>query len=438
MRIIMIVSIKTQCIVKRLKNHIFIYENAYGNKALLSEAFQILLGGAAIDTNTYFQEPSSRTQFEKLVMDNQSYFDFENNSAYIKYANKPKLDERFDSILHDYFIDNPSPWNIIIETTTNCNLKCTHCYNYNDKTFISIEKLKKFYDLLPIDKHFNTILTGGEVFSHPQIDDILKYLYNKEILIDILTNGTLLTKKRLANLSKEKIGTIQLSLYSTDPKMHDKMTGVKGSWSKTIATINELLRLGFRVSIASLVTTDNYTEIENLVAFARLLNIKINFCFNIVANCKDAYYNDKIKLSDIEYTTAYSKFLEIINSDKLATALQLKYDKVCLGGFSKFTIGANGDLFICPMMKNYPICNIDDIKSFDDFWYNEKLLKIRNMSYRDFEDCEKCDIKYFCHPCMADNYNTNKSLVKNNSYRCVCEHKKIQLEKELIKTKLRF
>ncbi|MFC2062012.1 radical SAM protein, partial [Elusimicrobiota bacterium] len=91
---------------------------------------------------------------------------------------------------------------ISIYLTEYCNLNCRHCWI--DPKFTSTEKKScgiDFNDLKRVLKEAIPLglkkvkLTGGEPFLNSYIIELMEWLHKNEILINMETNGTLITEK---------------------------------------------------------------------------------------------------------------------------------------------------------------------------------------------------------------------------------------------------
>ena len=55
-------------------------------------------------------------------------------------------------------------------------------------------------------------------------------------IVTIFTNGTLMSQNHIDRLRENFPQRVELTLYSHDPKIHDGITKLKGSWEKTLNT----------------------------------------------------------------------------------------------------------------------------------------------------------------------------------------------------------
>lgn len=114
----------------------------------------------------------------------------------------------------------PLPTHIEVEPTTRCNATCGTCSrNYlaqeNMKTDISLQAFSEILDAIPTLKSIR-LLGLGEVFLHPQIDELLAELKKRSIKVWIITNGSMLQDEKIRNLIHDHVYDLGISVDSTD------------------------------------------------------------------------------------------------------------------------------------------------------------------------------------------------------------------------------
>jgi MoaA/NifB/PqqE/SkfB family radical SAM enzyme len=104
-------------------------------------------------------------------------------------------------------VSDPYPERVCLDWTDYCNAKCFFCprEEYEKQIggmgeFIPFAKLKKLEKVLSSVKYFMISSAIGEPLLHPELEQILQWLYtiNPTILIRTTTNGTALTAKKAA------------------------------------------------------------------------------------------------------------------------------------------------------------------------------------------------------------------------------------------------
>ncbi len=105
----------------------------------------------------------------------------------------------------------PYPQTLVLDWTDYCNAKCFFCQRakYEETIggkgeFIPFEKLRKLERVLSRIKFFGISSAIGEPLLHPELEEILRWLYeiNPAILIRTTTNGTPLTASKAPLFAK--------------------------------------------------------------------------------------------------------------------------------------------------------------------------------------------------------------------------------------------
>jgi radical SAM protein with 4Fe4S-binding SPASM domain len=154
--------------------------------------------------------------------------------------------------------------------TDRCNLKCRHCYIGDPEVReLPIDVLKilleEFYRL----QGLRVLISGGEPLLHQDFDLLNEYLVHFPLRRVLLTNGTLLTEKRLESLNVDEI---QISIDGLEVS-HDSMRG-KGSFRKAMEGFQKARRHGFDVSVSTMVHPENLNDFDEMEELFRALGSK--------------------------------------------------------------------------------------------------------------------------------------------------------------------
>jgi MoaA/NifB/PqqE/SkfB family radical SAM enzyme len=124
-----------------------------------------------------------------------------------------------------------------------CNLSCTYCNEFD-----SFSKPVPTPDLLRRIDHLANLgtaaihLSGGEPMLHPDIDTLIERISNHGILAGLLTNGYLLTVKRIQKFNKIGLDHLQISVDNVNPddvsKKSLKVLDQKLQWLSQYAEFN--------------------------------------------------------------------------------------------------------------------------------------------------------------------------------------------------------
>lgn len=324
--------------------------------------------------------------------------------------------------------------NVMFELTYNCSEKCIHCYNiganrnnneenHRGKTKnLSIDDYRRIIDELYEEGLTKVLLTGGDPFSYGGIWEVLDYLYQKDIAIDIFTNGIALTGKeeRLANYYPHRVC---LSLYSGIANDHDEITRVAGSWDKTVSVIDKLAVYSIPMVIKCCVMKPNLKSYYTTSDVGRKYGISVQYELNVT----DSIDGDKCVS---HYLRLSPEQLEIVLRDP-ATVMYVGKDvenygavfidkdsNACKAGYHTFTITPDGNLVPCCAF-HLIFGNLQQKSLKEIIKGNQTLEWWRNLKIRDYEECGKHKYCSFCNFCVGINHSEHGTPIKaaeNNCY----------------------
>src|SRR5437588_2872507 len=93
-----------------------------------------------------------------------------------------------------------------------CNLACTYCNEYDDFSApVPTAEMLRRIDRLAYLKTAIVTISGGEPLMHPELDVIIKRIRHHGIIAGLITNGYLLTPKRIMALNHAGLEHLQIS-----------------------------------------------------------------------------------------------------------------------------------------------------------------------------------------------------------------------------------
>jgi MoaA/NifB/PqqE/SkfB family radical SAM enzyme len=280
------------------------------------------------------------------------------------------------------------------ELTGRCNLRCRHCYCVfnKKKDSLTTEKIFEILDNLKESGTFGLVLTGGELFCRKDILDILKYLSEKKFVVRINSNGTLINKTVVKEMEGfSNIYRIHISLYSSEPDVHDWITNVPGSYHKTLKALHLLKEAGIDLRINCSIMKSNFNTYKQIkYEIGDRMGIPVHYDSVIFPKDDGGTENLEEHLDD-EQLNAFLRF----KSDHEPQNKSPYKPKLCKAGFSFFSICEDGRLFPCLKMKRLyrnPLGNLSS-DSFDDIWQGSKSIqKIRDSLNKKLRECDVCDL----------------------------------------------
>ena len=324
-----------------------------------------------------------------------------------------------------------TPLHFAIEITTRCNLRCKHCYRLSSPDVkdeeLSYEEiilvLQKMYDIGA--RHIE--VTGGEMFLHPRIKDILKFIGDNFEFIGLLTNGAALTNEMIDFMSEYKEKLIwSISLDSYDEETHDRFRGLKGAFKRTVNAIKYLTANGHAVRVAMSVTEENIHQVEKTLDFVRD-ELKADwFGYNYVlpyGRGKELTWNiDQTELykrvNEIdEYSNKYPGFTNKFTEQQVE---EMKKKQVnCGAGWRTFTISPKGIIRPCVLMEESYI-TLGDIlnKPLKDIMKEKMVSSLKNLAWPLENTCKGCTNESFCKFCAYRGLLTNQERIKQGLGLC--------------------
>lgn len=158
--------------------------------------------------------------------------------------------------------------------TFQCNSNCISCIY--DTRQIKYKKSSPIHQQKDLIKQYDWDdiigITGGEPTLNKDLFEIIDFARNEfpEKEIFLVTNGRAFVSqdfvKRMAYLKLKRF-KLGIPIYSHDPKIHDKITRVKGSWNETVKGIENLLENDFLVEIRVIVEKMNYRDLKKTAEF---------------------------------------------------------------------------------------------------------------------------------------------------------------------------
>lgn len=174
--------------------------------------------------------------------------------------------------LGDYapYMSAPHRMDLMVSAMTrngkwHCNQNCVHCYAAGQEES-SEEELSTDEWKLIIDKCRKIgipqlTFTGGEPTMR---DDLIELISHAQWFVTRLnTNGIRLTKDYCMLLKEASLDSVQITFYSADEDIHNKLVGA-ARYKDTVSAIENAVELGLNVSINTPLCTFNRDYLDTL------------------------------------------------------------------------------------------------------------------------------------------------------------------------------
>jgi AdoMet-dependent heme synthase len=294
-----------------------------------------------------------------------------------------------------------------LDLTYRCNQKCIHCYNpnaqerLNGETAITEElklsELVQLLDQLVELGVFRIILSGGEASLHPAFWGIIHAARKRGFCVELYSNGINFTDEVTKRLKDLGIHKVSLSLYSHEPALHDEITGIPGSWDRTVQVFKLLKRHNIQSAFKCIPmksTVSGYFATKQLGAS---LADSVSMDMSLSAGYRENLSPLDLQPTEAQMTEIFSREIEQGNLKK-----EVKLDLTsspCGAGKKSLCIAPNGNIYPCTGFP-YSLGNIRESRLkkvwLESFVGKGFLAKWKETKISDFKECGTHDYCNYC------------------------------------------
>jgi radical SAM protein with 4Fe4S-binding SPASM domain len=341
-------------------------------------------------------------------------------------------DDSIEQIREKYWIKNRHPHVGGIELTPYCNLRCVHCYlqDQEKQTLMTTEEVMGIIDKICDAGVLFLYFTGGEIFTRPDFLEIYVYAKQKGFIVELLTNGTLITQEAIEIFNRLPPASISISMYGKDEESYYRVTGQRGMYNKVINTFNLLSQNEIHFEIKYIGMKENQDDYLAIHSLAESYGAEFSYSMELfpTLNGNSCTKNHMIPLEKIIEMESqmpgkkdeYKRLSEIPNSyiDRDDVPLYL-----CDMAISNFLIDYQGYLNPCHKcrFKKWNLLSDDFKTAWDDYL---SLLKERASKNN---KCLKCKYLLMCSPCVVVNYLSTGDYNTPSETVCRLTHMRVEM-----------
>jgi radical SAM protein with 4Fe4S-binding SPASM domain len=289
------------------------------------------------------------------------------------------------------------PLRAMLEISDRCNEVCAHCYQVQgQKGELSSGEWKEVLDRLAEQGVLLLTISGGEATLRHDFLELLAHARARGFIIRLFTNGLTMTAELAAELRRTSVFDVEISLYSTRAEVHDFVTGVPGSFERTVAGVRHLRHAGVAVTIKTVIMNVNQHEIDAYIAFANELGARYRFDpGGLLPRENGDRFPEVFTAGDaavIDVQRRYGASTEPPPEPRAAA------DIIC-GAAHSLHIEPNGELRPCTMLDVRFGHVLEDgvLPSFQ----SERAERMRALRWGDLHGCRDCDLACYCTRCFA-------------------------------------
>ncbi len=165
------------------------------------------------------------------------------------------------------------------ELTSGCNLACAMCFVRHiskNKDLTTKEWIEIFNEAVEEGLLFAT-LTGGEIFTRPDFQELYEHLHDQGVRITLFTNATLITEDVIQTLKKRPPEYVAVTLYGASRKTYGLITKDEKAFDKAKAGIHALKEAGLNVVLRTIPLQAIYDELDEMIDLLRSFELPVTY-----------------------------------------------------------------------------------------------------------------------------------------------------------------
>ncbi|OUS23980.1 hypothetical protein A9Q99_25845 [Gammaproteobacteria bacterium 45_16_T64] len=244
-----------------------------------------------------------------------------------------------------------------IEPTTRCNYTCGFCAGRSlPQVDMSLETFQTIIDNVDHLEHVE--LQGeGEPLMNPHFFDMVTLLRKKfpDVLISMITNGSLFTDEHIEQLLSHGINKVMVSMESADPVMFrmirgGKLSRVERGLAALVKTRDASRKQLPEIGLSITVLKKTVDQLDAISGFYRRLGLDGGVTLQLLngMNCYTQYYDDEM-LAQIPNKSDVARFNQLANTP----AMQSNLSKAgSVPGFYQHLYAQPSAKPTCPWLEN--------------------------------------------------------------------------------------
>jgi radical SAM protein with 4Fe4S-binding SPASM domain len=296
------------------------------------------------------------------------------------------------------------PMSAQIDLTYRCNERCVHCYlDHDDHGEMTTGEIKHLLDEMAEAGVFILTLSGGEIMLRKDFFEILEHARQLTFCIKLKTNAILIREREAARIRDLGVESVQISIYSHRPEVHDAITLVPGSLKRSLDAVRFLKSQGLKVRIANVLMIQNMEDYPGVRSLANELGVEFTMDptvtpmmdgdrsilkLGVDTDALQHVFRDESLVGDVE------EFCAVAPPAGEDDLLSLP----CSAGHTSCYVSPYGDVFPC---VQFPLtCGNVRQQPFVDIWrHSEQLKEVRAIRLKDLSGCSQCTHATSCSRC---------------------------------------
>ena len=284
-----------------------------------------------------------------------------------------------------------------------CNQKCLHCYAagqpLSDTPELTTAQWKEILAKLRAANVPQVTFTGGEPTLRADLVELVGVA--QWFVTRLNTNGRLLTPELCRRLYEASLDSVQVTLYSHDPAIHNALVGAEG-FDDTVTGIRNAVAAGLSVSVNTPLCSLN-TDYAATVRFVHELGVRYVTCSGLIpSGSAEGAESQATRLTEEQLTDVLRRAVTVAEElgmemdftspgwlkEETLRAMGLTLVPSCGACLSNMAIAPDGGVIPCQSwLSSQPLGNMltDD---WDKIWQSQRCAAIRAKSAKMEQLCQ--------------------------------------------------
>ena len=284
-----------------------------------------------------------------------------------------------------------------------CNQKCLHCYAagqpLSDTPELTTAQWKEILAKLRAANVPQVTFTGGEPTLRADLVELVEVA--QWFVTRLNTNGRLLTPELCRRLYGASLDSVQVTLYSHDPAVHNALVGAEG-FDDTVTGIRNAVAAGLSVSVNTPLCSLN-TDYAAAVRFVNGLGVRYVTCSGLIpSGSAEGAESQATRLTEEQLTDVLRRAVTVAEElememdftspgwlkEETLRSMGLTLVPSCGACLSNMAIAPDGGVIPCQSwLSSQPLGNMltDD---WDKIWQSQRCAAIRAKSAKMEQLCQ--------------------------------------------------
>ncbi len=284
-----------------------------------------------------------------------------------------------------------------------CNQKCLHCYAagqpLSDTPELTTAQWKEILAKLRAANVPQVTFTGGEPTLRADLVELVEVA--QWFVTRLNTNGRLLTPELCRRLYEASLDSVQVTLYSHDPAVHNALVGAEG-FDDTVTGIRNAVAAGLSVSVNTPLCSLN-EDYAATVRFVHELGVRYVTCSGLIpSGSAEGAESRATRLTEEQLTDVLRRAVTAAEElgmemdftspgwlkEETLRSLGLTLVPSCGACLSNMAIAPDGGVIPCQSwLSSQPLGNMltDD---WDKIWQSQRCAAIRAKSAKMEQLCQ--------------------------------------------------